>query len=374
MAMIKLCKAFFLAVMFLLGVSADSYAQVKCANKQLADLVELLPDIRLDEGFAGEVMVPAVSHTKPVLVLRNAEGVIHHIGIKFFDREIINRHPSPVYHFIERYFLELLLMPHPEDIKTKMKLEHVQITSEVFSLENMKKGLQDIVSAVSHDLSVYITSNNQQCSASCLNQGKLLAKINFPLRYELITGFSKLEAENSVYTDLLMAGKQVYKPLGSEYMSTYKDGMYSANNEEYYVTEDIISTTYYNKVGEEYVPVFSPDLLKESVYNLFNTGYDWGVEASIEQNLYGNKKNTFDISLAQLANFFKSKNCSLYTGVRKYDKSKIEGVMMAVNMELGYQHIMMFTFNKSLFDKPAGQQIKIKMYSYVPIHNVSSLL
>ena len=47
---------------------------------------------------------------------------------------------------------------------------------------------------------------------------------------------------------------------------------------------------------------------------------------------------------------------------------------MAVNMELGYQHIMMFTFNKSLFDKPAGQQIKIKMYSYVPIHNVSSLL
>ena len=171
-----------------------------------------------------------------------------------------------------------------------------------------------------------------------------------------------------------MAGKQVYKPLGSEYMSTYKDGMYSANNEEYYVTEDIISTTYYNKVGEEYVPVFSPDLLKESVYNLFNTGYDWGVEASIEQNLYGNKKNTFDISLAQLANFFKSKNCSLYTGVRKYDKSKIEGVMMAVNMELGYQHIMMFTFNKSLFDKPTGQQIKIKMYSYVPIHNVSSLL
>jgi hypothetical protein len=139
MAIIKLCKAFFLAVMFLLGVSADSYAQVKCANKQLADLVELLPDIRLDDGFAGEVMVPAVSHTKPVLVLRNAEGVIHHIGIKFFDREIINRHPSPVYHFIERYFLELLLMPHPEDIKTKMKLEHVQINGVNVHLLNWRK-------------------------------------------------------------------------------------------------------------------------------------------------------------------------------------------------------------------------------------------
>ena len=370
--MIKLTKVCFLTVMLLLLVAVDSNAQVKCANKQLADLVELLPDIRLDEGFAGEVIVPEVSAAKPVLVMRNAEGVINHIGVKFFDREIINRHPSPIYHFIERYFLELLLMPNQEDIKTKMKLEHVQITSEVFSLVNIKKGLQDIVSAVSHDFSVYITSNNHHCSASCLNNGKLLAKITFPVRYELITGYSKLEAESSVYTDLLMSGKQTYQSLGGEYMSTYKDGMYCAN-EEYYVTEDIISTTYYNKVEEEYVPVFSPELLKESVYNLFNTGYDWGVEASVEQNMYGDKKNSFNVPLAQLANFFKSKNCSLYTGVRKYDKTVVEGVMMAVNVELGYQHIMMFTFDKTLFDKPAGQQIKIKMYSYVPIHNVSSL-
>ena len=145
-------------------------------------------------------------------------------------------------------------------------------------------------------------------------------------------------------------------------------------NEDYYVTEDIISTTYYNKVNEEYVPVFSPDYLKESVYNLFNTGYDWGVEAEVEQNLYGNKKNHFTISLSQLANFLKSKNCSLYTGVRKYDKTNIEGVMMAVNMELGYQHIMMFTLEKSLIEKQKGGTVKIKMYSYVPIHNVSSIL
>ena len=71
--------------------------------------------------------------------------------------------------------------------------------------------------------------------------------------------------------------------------------------------------------------------------------------------------------------FFKSKNCALYTGVRKYDKSVIEGVMMAVNMELGYQHILMFSLDKTLFDNPENQQVKVQMYSYVPIHNVSSL-
>lgn len=370
--MIKFVKAFIFVVIFSLS-SFVSYAQVKCINKQLTELVGQMPDVGLNEGFAGEVVVPTISKVKPIVIQRNNDGVICHMGIKFFNRDVIAKHPSPIYHFIERYFLELMLLPNHENIATKMKLEHVTVTSEEFSLKSLRQGLQDVISTVSNNLSVYITCNNNRYAVSCLNNNKLLVKIGFPVRYELITGFTKLEAENSVYPDMLMQGKQSYAPLGSDYMSSYKDGMY-CSSEDYYVTEDIISTTYYNKVKEEYIPVFSTDYLKESVYNLFNTGYDWGVEAEIEQDLYGNKKNNFTVSLSQLANFLKSKNCSLYTGVRKYDKTHIEGVMMAVNMELGYQHIMMFSFEKSLIENPKGGTVKIKMYSYVPIHNISSIL
>lgn len=347
-------------------------AQVKCANKLLAEIAGQLPDIGLDGGFQGEIVVPAISKSKPLIVLRDNQGVINHIGIKFFDRDVISRHPSPIYQFIERYFLELLLLPTQEEINTKLRMEHVSITSDVFPKASMKKNLQNIVSTVPQDFSVYITSNNNQYSASCLDNNRLLAKISFPVRYEMITGLTKLEAENSIYPELLMSGKQAYTPLDGEYMSTYKDNLYCAH-EDYYVTEDIISTSYYNKVGEEYLPIFSSDFLKESVYNLFNTGYDWGVNAEVEQNLYGGKKNSFTISLSHLVNFLKSKDCSLYTGVRKFDKQKIEGVLMAVNMELGYQHIMMFTFNKDVFKSPDNNKVKIKMYSYVPIHNISSL-
>lgn len=360
-------------ICFTLG-SINVSAQVKCANKLLTELVEQLPDVGLDNGFEGEIKVAAISNSKPLIVQRDNQGVITHVGIKFFDRDIINRHPTPIYQFIERYFLELLLLPTQEEINTKLHLEHVGITSEVFPLASTKEGLQDIVSAVSHSFSVYITCNNNRYFASCMNvdDNRLLAKISFPVRYELITGFTKLEAENSVYPELLLSGNLEYNSMTDEYMSSYKDTLFCAN-EEYYVTEDIISTVYYNKVKEDYVPVFSLDLLKESVCNLFNTGYDWGVKAEVEQNLYGNKKNTFTVSLAQLVNFFKSKNCNLYTGIRKYDKSQFEGVLMAVNMELGYQHIMMFSFSKDIFEEPSGKNVKIKMYSYVPIHNISSL-
>lgn len=364
--------AYSLIYILLFTFTCNSNAQVKCQNKQLTELVGLLPDISIDKGFTGEIIVPEVSKVKPVIIQRTNDGVINHLGIKFFNRDIIKKHPSPIYYFVERYFLELMLLSSQEEISSKMKLEHVTITSEVFSLKNLKKGLQDIVSAVSHDLSVYITCNNNRYSVSCLNDNKLLAKISFPVRYELITGFTKLEAENSIYPELLIAGKQQYEALTEEYMSTYKDDMYCAN-EDYYVTEDIISTTYYNKVDNEYIPVYTSEYMKESVYNLFNTGFDWKVEANIEQDMYG-KKNRFMIPLAQFINFLKSKNCSLYTGVRKYDKANIEGVLMAVNMELGYQHIMMFTLEKSVIDNQTGGEVKIKMYSYVPIHNISSIL
>lgn len=352
--------------------SLNVHSQVKCTNKLLADIVEQLPDIDLDKGFSGEVVVPIVSNDKPVIVQRDSEGRISHIGIKFFDRMIIEKHPTPVYHFIERYFLELLLLNNQEEISTKLRMERVHITSEIYSMIALKEGLQNIVSGVSPDVSVYITCNNNRYVASCMSENKMIAKISFPVRNELITGFTKLESENSFYPELLMHTMQDYQPLTSVYMSAYKDDMYSAND-DYYVTEDIVSSSYYEKKGEDYVPVFSSTHLEESVYNLFNSGYDWNIEAEVEQNLYGGKKVTFNISLAKLVRFMMHKQCSLYTGIRNYDKKKIEGVLMCVNMELGYQHILMFSFNKEVLNNPSENKVSIKMYNYVPIHNISSL-
>lgn len=364
------CSIWFVCLFLAMSLSVE--AQVKCSNKLLAEIVGQLPNIQINDKVSSEYIIPSISKDKPVLIHRNSEGIINHVGIKFFDRKVIEKHPSPIYFFIERYFLELLLLPNQNEITRKLEMERVKITSEVISMPSTRKGIQEIVSGVPHEFSLFITCNNNRYSASCMDGNKLFAKIDFPVRYELITGMTKLEAENSVYPALLLHAKKEYKPLTAAYMSDYKEGIYKAND-DYYVTEDIISTSYYTKNAEKYVPVFSSDYMKESVYNLFNTGFDWGVQVEVEQNLYGNKKNTFTTSLANLACFLNTNGCSIYTGIRKFDKKTIEGVMMGVNTTLGYQHILMFTFDKSIINNPKGYVLKMKMYSYVPIHNVSSL-
>ena len=350
-----------------------SFSQIECSNKLLKEMVEQLPSsVQLKKGVSSEYMLPSICKGKPVVVEYDDKGVINHVGVKFFNREVIAQHYTPIFHFIERYFLELLMLPSNEERSVKMRMDRVHITTDTFSMTNLKEGLLNIAAAVSHDFSVYVTCNNNRYSASCMVNNKLLANIDFPVRYELITGNTKLEAENSIYPSLMLYQARPYASPDEVDMYTYKDSLYCAN-EDFYGMEDIISTSYYQKKEQTYVPLFSADLLKESVYNLFNTDYGWNLDVEITQNLYGGKKLSYVVPLGKLIDFLHEKGCQLYTGVRKYDKSTIEGVAMAVNMELGYQHMLSFSFDKDVLEEPSKHVIKVKMYSYIPMHNVSSL-
>ena len=347
------------------------FSQVACSNKLLKEIAEQLPDVQFEKLTSGEYMLPSICKEKPIVVEYN-DGKINHIGIKFFNREVIAQHSTPIFYFIERYFLELLLLPSNEEIKTKMHMDRVHITTDAFPMTNFRKGLQDIITAVSHDFSTYVTCNNNRYSASCLVGNKLLVKIDFPVRYELITGNTKLEAESSIYPALLIYQTSPYASPDEVDMYVYKDSLFCAN-EDFYVTEDIVSTSFYQKKDKGFLPLFSSNQLEESIYNLFNTDYNWGVDVEVTQNLYGGKKLSYILPLEKLTNFLRHSGCLMYTGIRKYDKTTIEGVAMAVNMELGYQHMMSFSFEKGLFDEPTNYKIKVKMYSYIPIHNVASL-
>lgn len=350
-----------------------SFSQIECSNKLLKEMVEQLPSsVQLKKGVSNEYVLPSICKGKPVIVEYDDKGVINHVGVKFFNREVIAQHYTPIFHFIERYFLELLMLPSNEERNVKMRMDRVHITTDAFSMANLKEGLLNIVAAVSQDFSVYVTCNNNRYSASCMVNNKLLAKIDFPVRYELITGNTKLEAENSIYLDLMSYQTRSYLAPDEMDIYTYKDSLYCAN-EDFYGTEDIVSTSYYQKKEQTYVPLFSADFLKESVYNLFNTDYGWNLDVEITQHLYGGKKLSYVVPLGKLVDFLHEKGCLLYTGVRKYDKSTVEGVAMAVNMELGYQHMLSFSFDKNVLEEPSKYLIKVKMYSYIPMHNVASL-
>lgn len=354
-------------------------AQGGFANRTLQDIAEQLPDFPKQNVVTSEVIIPKVSVKRPVVIERYADGTVSHIGFKLFDRSIMEKHSTPLYHFLERYMLGLMLLESDMDIYTRLKMDHVKIVSEIHPEAPLKAGLQKVVSDDTSNNSIYITSNGKEYTVSCIKNEKLHVQITFPMRHELISGYTKVEAERAFYPQLmafLASDAEEEEDFVSQYdMEPYKEGLFCAFKESYWL-DDMASTSYYKKVGEEYVPLFDAQHTAESVFNLFNASHKFGVVAEITQSLYGqDNKISFEVPVCELTRYMRSQNCRVYTGIKKSKGAEIQLTVMAVNAEFGYQHLFSCSLDKRMLSNPKGDyKVKAKMYCFIPTHNISSLL
>jgi hypothetical protein len=368
---IRICL---MACIGLWGCLAHLEAQISAQNATLRNLMEALADYQVAEDFSGETFLPVVGNDKPLIVHRDKRGAVDHIGVKLFDRDLMQRYPSPLYEFVERYFLELLLERDEAAISDRLHLERIKISSDVPAAGNYKKWLRDIIAQCSPAHSIHITCNNNRYHICETDNQRTVFSMYLPVRYELITGFTKLEAERAVYDALLRhTYVETRQPAEGDYFPT-EDGDLYCLNEEYYGTEEIISTSYYRKESGEFKPVFSAADRAKSVYNLFNVAWNSPVPVEVTQKLYGNQTLTYEVTVGRLTNYLRQAGCSLYTGIQEMEGDTVRGVVMAVNAELGYQHFMSFTLAGALGNGASPGTVKMSMYSYIPIHNVSALL
>ena len=348
-----------------------------CINQTLQRIVSQFSEFPEEINTNNEIIFPHIHKTRPVVIDCNEEGVITHIGFKIFNRKITEKHPSPLYNFIERYILELYLLSGNSEIATRLKMDRVKIRSEKYSFSASKKEiLQQVLSENTTDCSFYIISNNNNYTVSLISNDAELIKISVPMRYELISGFSKIEAESLFYPSLIAHISQsdtLQQSLSELEMINYKDSLYQTF-EDVYLVDNMLSTSYYYKLGNQYLPVLSPEYPIESCYNLFNApNHTQEIKVVVSQSMYGNKKMEYEVSLSQLTDFLRNQNCTIYTGVKEVNGSTINATVMAVNAELGYQHLFIFTADNRLFTHPCEHVILAKMYSYTPIHNISSI-
>lgn len=344
------------------------------ANKLLKDIAgQLSGSYGIEVNRADNLPIKGISASRPLTIHQSQHGVIDHIGIKLFDRKITEKQHPHIFYFVERYLLELLLADSDASVQDKLRLERVKLSSDLPLSNALRKDLRTLTDAFSGDLSFYLNNTNNRYTLSCMNGQRTILSIEFPARHELITGYTKLEAENTIYMELLAHKPTIPIPTATTDLYEKSLGIY-VENDNYYMMENIVSTIYYEKNAETYLPVFSQSLPVESICNLFNSAIDYGAAAEITQSLYGNRSNTYEVPLARLTSYLRSQKCILYTAIQRMEKEKIHGALMAVNTELGYQHVFTFTLERNIISQIKNQRIKMKMFSFVPIHNISSIM
>ena len=119
-------------------------SQDRCENALLENIVAQLEASGMSGVEGGEYIVPSLRIDKPVVVRKNRNGKVDQVGVKLFSRSVMHKHPSPLYSFVERYLLELLLLDDAS-IQAKTKRERVSLSSDVCVSVATKAGIRQVV-------------------------------------------------------------------------------------------------------------------------------------------------------------------------------------------------------------------------------------
>ena len=118
---------------------------------------------------------------------------IDHIGLYLFADKMRTASSSPVFDFLERYFLQL---KYPPTVKTAS----LMIRDDQFRF--LSGSLATVDDLQPSDNFGY-TCDQHFYTATWTRNGTTLLSVSFPVEYELISGENKIEAEDNLQADVL---------------------------------------------------------------------------------------------------------------------------------------------------------------------------
>jgi len=308
--------------------------------ERLAKVLELDTDL-LTEGYSH----PTAQGCS--LTVHQSEQTIDHIGLYLFTEEIRQTGKSPVFDFLERYFLQLKYPPLLKSTSNMIRDDQFKFLTG--SLGTVSEILLTDVFSYSFD--------NHNYQATWSRNDQPLLSVTFPVEYELISGENKIEAEDNLLADIR-----------STKVDVSKEKPFSKN--DHYLSKDITNRTYLQR-GKLVSDVHHP---AESAANMMLSLHTEGsFNIKITQLCYGFRKTVFEVPLRQWIAFCQSHGCELFFGIEDVsDEGSVNGVVLAVNESENYNHVLTVNIPTDILDSKSGT-IEARLYPYVPTHNVRNL-
>lgn len=317
---------------------------------------------------------------KKVYVSRDYNGMVNAAGIQLFDKKMLEGMEAQnriMCEFVERYLLELLVTRLPGPCM-KLQEDRVKIFPAADNDERQRNLIVEALNRCDDNTGMNIETDKNKGKVTINNSnGNGLLGLEFTMGYELMTGMTKLEAENALYDNLMYfcannSDGYSTRKVDETALTKYKGNiMKTADNR--LDDKEMFGMKYYRRSGKTLKPLCDNMYPVESAFTLMNGAYNENdVIAEVTVNMYGNRKKEFEIPVRLLTDFFRYNGCELYTGIKKVDESVIEGAMVASNRIMNYNHIVEFEMSRSIFHNRKNR-LKVTLYGYVPMHNVNLL-
>ena len=323
----------------LLPASAKSTfrtAELERLASELALDIEALPD-----GYGH----PTANGVR--LTVHQTEQTIDHIGLYLFTEELRSMDKSPIFDFLERYFLQLKYPPRSMSASNMIRDDQFKF------LTGSLKSVADILPTDGFSYNY----DRHSYKATWSRQDSTLLSVSFPVEYELLSGENKIEAENNLLADI--RSTKVVIPTGKPVVK-----------KDHYLSKDFTNRLYLSK-GELVLSEKHP--LESAANVMLSLQTESSFSINITQLSYGFKRTVFEVPLKQWIAFCLEHGCELYFGVESLtETSEVACVVIAVNTLENYNHVLTAKIPSDILDSKIGT-IKARLYPYIPTHNVLNL-
>lgn len=330
----------FLVVGVMAVLSAKAQSRFRTAELERLAAVLALDINQLPEGYSH----PRANGLN--ITIHQNMNTIDHIGLQLFSNEIRTSVSSPIFDFLERYFLQL---KYPPTVKTSANM----IRDDKFQFI---QGSTVIIDGLRLTDDFSFNNDNHRYTATWQRNGRTILSVSFPVEYELISGENKIEAEENLLADIQK--------------TTIKQRKDNIRQNDCYIN-DCFSNRLYYKQGHL---LFDSNHPAESLANLMlstNAKGDYSIQ--VTQVSYGFKKKEFQVPLRQWIAFCQNSGCQLYFGIDNMnDQGDISAVVLAVNQAENYNHVLTVNIDAKSIDAQNGT-IEARLYPYVPTHNVLNM-
>lgn len=348
----------------------------KFISKRLENIAFLLSSrYQADCSVTQHFLLKPLCPDKQIIVTTDLYRIVNHIGFELFDRKIMEQNPSPVYTFVERYLLELLLTDNDVVMQRFLKESKVMIRLGQNNRLLTHAGLLSVLRDMSSGRSFIVTTDNSRYTVTWYLDKQMLLSLRFPIQYELIWGMNKVEAEDLFYMNLenYRLSRKSSSVCIPQSLTALNDSCY-VTGEDFYGIEAISSSQYYKKdIGGKFTPVLDVNSPMESISNLFTISVNEKCRVEVTQRMYGNRKNRFELPLCELVDYCKSGGCEVYVGMERCVGNHYWGIAFMVNRSLGYNHLLYFDTDIRILSDPDKYKMNMQLYGFVPIHNLRNL-
>lgn len=304
------------------------------------------------------------AYGRKVRVKTNVYGDVSHIGYKLFDDEVVKMHgESPVFDFIERYFLELDMKMDGRSAQERMDIDQV-----VMSQGNLKL-LQSIDTTSSFSIDEV---KRRMYRIKWTVKGQTVS-LTFPSDCQLLLGANAVELEEMMRRNLVRINPLAYDetiPSWVNAKGSRSKNMIVIDNGKF-LSDMIRGDIYLTEINGKRQLYCSRKNTSISISNIMLTGeFRDTIPMHLKLDKYGYKQDEADITLQQFIDYCKNEGCKLFFGIKTADSQNVTGTLFAYNEKMAYCHVLSVEVPVGII---SGEKTGIKgtVFAYIPLQNVT---